>query len=54
MGKSVDAGKQVGKTPGWWEWSDDVNVNHVEACIGGREGGKRGYCVPLHLGSLAC
>ena len=53
-GESVDAGKQVSKTPGWWKRSDNVNVNHVEACIGGGEGGKWGYGVPLHLGSLAC
>ena len=39
-GESVDASKQVGEAPGWWEGSDNINVNHVETCIRRGEGGK--------------
>ena len=41
--ESVNASKDVHKTPGWWQWAHDINVET-----------KGRYCVSLHLGALAC
>ena len=51
--EAVNTGKQVGKSSGWWKWSNKVNVNNIKTGVGlwkGREWSSR---VSLNLGSLA-